>query len=145
MIGRPLQIIQFLYNEDKDKVFEVKEHKEKRSLDANAYAWHLIVQIGNVMKKSKEEVYFQMLKDYGQSAIFKIKNNVPINKFAKYYEKMNEKDDCTYYKIYAGSSEYDTKEFSIFVDGVVEEAKQLGIETLTPQELSRLKEEICHK
>ena len=143
MIGKPLQIIQFLYNEDKDKVFEIKEHKDKRSLDANAYAWHLIVQISNIMRKSKEEVYLSMLKDYGQSAIFKIKNNVPIEKFAKYYEKVNEIDDCTYYKIYAGSSEYDTKEFSIFVDGVIEEAKQLGIETLTPNELSRLKEEIC--
>ena len=72
MTGNPLQIIQWLYNQDKDKNFTIKEYKEKRSLDQNSYAWKLITEIGNVLRKSKEEVYLQMLKDYGQSEVVSI-------------------------------------------------------------------------
>ena len=42
MTGTPLQIIQWLYEQDKDKKFTIKEFREKRSLDQNAYAWKLI-------------------------------------------------------------------------------------------------------
>lgn len=38
-----------------------------------------------------------------------------------------------------GTSEYDTKEMSVFIDGVVSEAKELGIQTETPEEIERLK------
>ena len=58
MIGKPIELIQYLYNQDKEKKFTIKEFKEKRSLDQNAYAWKLITEIGNVLRKSKEEVYF---------------------------------------------------------------------------------------
>ena len=37
-----------------------------------------------------------------------------------------------------GSSEYDTKEMSSFIDGIISEAKGLGIETLPPEELERM-------
>ena len=57
MIGTPLQIIQW---------FEIKEKRKKRSLSQNSYAWQLITEIGNLIGKSKEEVYFEMLKAYGQ-------------------------------------------------------------------------------
>lgn len=40
-----------------------------------------------------------------------------------------------------GSSEYDTVEMSHFIDRIVEEAKELGIETATPDELERMKQE----
>ena len=66
MIGTPLQIIQWLYGKEKDKQFEIKEKRKKRSLSQNSYAWQLITEIGNLIGKSKEEVYFEMLKAYGQ-------------------------------------------------------------------------------
>ena len=40
---------------------------------------------------------------------------------------------------YYGSSSYDTAEMSRLVEAVVEEAKGLGVETMTPVELDRLK------
>ena len=46
-----------------------------------------------------------------------------------------------HYKVYMGSSEMDTKQMSILIDGIVQEAKQLDIETMKPAELSKLKEE----
>ena len=67
------------------------------------------------------------------------------NLYFKYYEEagrsfLNGKE-FTHYKIYKGSSEFDTKEMSIFIDGIVQEATQLGIETRTPSELALLKSE----
>ena len=54
MIGKAKQISDWLWYQDKDKLFEIKEHKEKRSLSQNAYAWKLITEIGNAIRKSKE-------------------------------------------------------------------------------------------
>jgi len=65
MIGSPLQVIQWLYSQDKDKKFEIKEHKEKRSLNANAYAWVLIGKIAEVVGNTKEEVYREYIKNKG--------------------------------------------------------------------------------
>ena len=143
MIGNPLKIIQWLYNQEHDKIFTIKEYKEKRSLSQNAYAWKLITEMGNVLRKSKEEVYLQMLEDYGQSEIVSILSTVSPAGFFKYYKEMgtgtiNDKE-FTHYRIFKGSSEFDTKEMTIFIDGIIQECKQLGIETLTPDEIAQMK------
>ena len=143
MTGNALKLISYLYNQDKDKIFKIKEYKEKRSLNANNYAWKLITEIGNILRKSKEEVYLQMLKDYGQSEIVSVLSSINPQGYFKYYEEagrtlLNGKE-FVHYKIYKGTSEYDTKEMSIFIDGVVQEAEQLGIETKTPLQLEELK------
>lgn len=143
MTGNAIQVIQWLYNQDKDKRFTIKEYKEKRSLDQNAYAWKLINEIGNVLRKSKEEVYLQMLRDYGQGEIVSILSSINPKGYFKYYEKigigMINNKEFTHYMIYKGSSEFDRKEMSIFIDGIVQECKQLGIETMTPDEIAALK------
>lgn len=124
---------------------ELKNPKKKRSLNANNYAWKLITEIGNILRKSKEEIYLQMLKDYGQSEIVSILSNISPNGYFKYYEKIGtgivNNKEFTHYKILKGSSEFDTKEMSIFIDGIVQEAEQLGINTITPKELESLKGE----
>ena len=143
MTGNAIQVMQWLYNQDKDKKFTIKEYKEKRSLDQNAYAWKLINEIGNVLRKSKEEVYLQMLRDYGQGEIVSILSSINPKGYFKYYEKigigMINNKEFTHYMIYKGSSEFDRKEMSIFIDGIVQECKQLGISTLTPDEIALLK------
>ena len=143
MIGSPIEIIQWLYNQDKDKKFEIKEKREKRSLSQNSYAWELITKIGNVLRKSKEEVYLQMLKDYGQSEIVSILSSIEPKGYFKYYEKIGtgivNNREFTHYKILKGSSEFDSKEMTILIDGIIQECKQLGIETLTPDEIAKLK------
>ena len=143
MVGKPIDIIQYLYNQDKDKKFEIKEKREKRSLSQNSYAWELITKIGNVLRKSKEEVYLQMLKDYGQSEIVSILSSIEPKGYFKYYEKIGtgivNNKEFTHYKIFKGSSEFDSKEMTILIDGIIQECKQLGIETLTPDEIAKLK------
>ena len=49
--------------------------------------------------------------------------------------------DCVNVNLYYGSSAYDSKQMSLLIDNVVQDAKALGIETKTPQELSLLKED----
>ena len=51
MIGKCQDLIQYLFEQDRDKLFEIKEYKEKRSLSQNAYAWKLINEIGNKIGK----------------------------------------------------------------------------------------------
>lgn len=144
MIGKPEDIIRWLFSQDREKSFEIKEVKKKRSLNANNYAWELITKIANELRTSKEEVYMKMLEDYGQSQMISVIANADIRSYYKYCKKVGSSmlngKDFSHYKIYKGTSEYDTKEMSIFIDGLVQEAQNLGIETRTPSELQRLKE-----
>lgn len=142
MIGSPEEISGYLWQLNKDKLYEIKEYKEKRSKSQNAYAWELITKIGNIIRKSKEEVYLQMLKDYGQSEIVSMLSTISPKGYFKYYEVIgtgivNDKE-FTHYKIFKGSSEYDTKEMSIFIDGIIQECEQLNIPTKTPEEIAIL-------
>lgn len=140
MIGNPLQLIHWLYDQDRDKTFTIKEYKEKRSLSQNAYAWKLITEIGNQLHKSKEEIYLQMLEDYGQCEIVSILSDVSPIGYFKYFKDIGKgtinNKEFTHYKIFKGSSEFDSKEMTIFIDGIIQECKQLGIETLTPAEIA---------
>ena len=48
---------------------------------------------------------------------------------------------CNWYKIYKGSSNYDTNEMSKLIEGIVYEAKNLGIPTLDEYKLKQMIEE----
>lgn len=143
MIGSPIKLINYLSTQDNNKVFEVKEYKEHRSLSQNAYAWTLITQLGNVLHKSKEEVYLELLKDYGQSTIVSIADEVDISHYFKYYEVIGtgivNNKKFKHYKIYKGSSEFDSKEMSIFIDGIIESCEEQNIPTLTKTEIERMR------
>lgn len=145
MVGTAKQIVIWALEQDNTKFYEVKEYKEKRSLNANNYAWKLITEIADIMRLNKEEVYVEMLKIYGQSQMVSVLADIDVAKYFKYYSEAGESilngKKFKHYKVYMGSSEMDTKQMSILIDGIVQEAKQLDIETMTPQQLSRLKED----
>lgn len=144
MIGKPQDLIQWLFNQDREKLFEIKEHREKRSLTANAYAWALIGKIADAIRADKEDVYLKMLKSYGQSEVVSVLSNIDITGYIKYYEIIGhatlQGKKFTHYRIYKGSSEYDTQEMAVLIDGIISDAKELEIETLPPAELERLKQ-----
>ena len=144
MIGNAETIITWLFSQDRDKVFEIKEHKEKRSLTAKAYAWTLIGKIADALRTSKEETYLTMLKRYGQSEIVSVLSSIDVTGYFKYFEAVGKATlqgkEFTHYKIFKGSSEYDSREMAILIDGIISEAKELEIETLPPREIERLKE-----
>lgn len=142
MIGKPIQVIQWLYNQDKDKIYEIKEKKEKRSLSQNAYAWKLITELGNVLRLNKEDLYIRLLNDYGQGEQVCMASKINPQGYFKYYTKIKDikmnNNTFTIYKILKGSSEFDSKEMSIFIDGIIEECKNVGIETMTPEQVAML-------
>lgn len=129
----------------------VKEYRRKRSLSANAYMWALIGEIATAMRISTSEVYHRMLCDYGTLEktdgvleIITIKSDIKPQDWLYTHTrpiKTVELDGkmFTHYAVIKGSSRYDTKEMTALLDGVIYEAKELGIETLTPDEIARLK------
>ncbi len=144
MIGNAKEIVQWLFEQDSDKVFEIKEHKEKRSLTANAYAWTLIGKIAEVLRTSKDETYLTMLKRYGQSEMVSVVSSIDVSGYFKYYEPIAtttlQGKEFTHYRVYLGSSHYNTKEMAVLIDGIISEAHDLGLSTLPPAEVERLKE-----
>lgn len=149
MLGTPIQIIQWLYNQEKDKQFEIKEHKVKRSLDANSYSWVLIQKIADKIGNTKEEVYRVAIKDVGQFEILPIRDDA-VDTFKSAWTKkglgwicetLGESKLRGYTNViaYYGTSCYTSDKMARFIDYLVQECKQLGIETLSPDELARLK------
>lgn len=127
----------------KDMALSVTKWHEKRSLDANAYAWVLITKIAEAITSTKDDVYLTMLKRYGQGGIVKIKKEqVELFKQAYKYNEEHEKlfdDKCVYMRFWVGSSNYNSEEMSKFIDGIVSECQQMDIETMTPAQLEAIK------
>lgn len=135
----------FCYELKANKTYmaELKLYREKRSLNANAYAWCLIGKIADAVRLDKEAVYKDMLKHYGQGETVSVRADINVSGLFRYYDVLGESElkgqMYRHYRVYKGSSEYDTREMSVLIDGIVHEAKQLDIETLTPVELERMK------
>lgn len=149
MIGTPEELSKYLWQLDKDKQYELKEHKRKRSLDANSYCWVLCKKIADALRITKEEVYRKAINEVGKFEILPIKDEAVrtfINAWSSkgigwICEVFNKSklDGYTNVIAYYGSSIYDTKEMSILIDNIVQEAKHLGIDTMTPDEIENLK------
>lgn len=131
--------------EGRELELELKERRNRRSLNANAYCWHLIGEIADELRASKEEVYWNMLRRYGRSVMVSVVEAAAQDfvRTVKYCDEFGESrlngKLFKHYIVYRGSSEYDTKEMAVLIDGIVSEAKELGIETMTPDELEKLK------
>lgn len=147
MVGTPIQLIQFLYNQDKEKQFEISEQKKKRSLDANAYMWVLLSKIQEKLKIPKEEIYKDLIQNIGSYEVVPIKNEA-VEKFRQAWSKnglgwitditKSKLDGYTNIIAYYGSSTYNTNEMSRLIDLVIQECRQLEIETKSKTELESL-------
>lgn len=141
--GNRLKLTYWLKHQDDEKLFDITEHKNKRSKSQNSYCWELIGKIADVVGLSKEDVYLDMLKHYGQSEIVSMLSTINPTGYFKYYDEykrgISNGKEVIAYKIYKGSSEFNTKEMTIFIDGIIQECKQLDIETLTPEEIASMR------
>lgn len=146
MIGTKNQIITYLLVQKDDTKFEIKEYKEKRGLRANKYYWSLLQELANILQKSKEEIHFLMLKEYGQFDVISVDEKVDLKNYFTYFEKIgsSELNNKTFYhyKVYKESHNMDSKEFSILLNGLVQECKQQGIETLEEKEIKEMIKEL---
>ncbi len=130
---------------------EIKLHRNKRSLDANAYAWVLMDKLASVLSKSKEEIYREQIKNIGGNSEVVAVQSEAVDRFIEGWghngigwvcEKTGSCGIPGYENVFAyyGSSTYDTKQMSRLIDLIVQECQTQGIETATPQELARYKE-----
>ncbi len=129
---------------------EIREHRKRRSLDANAYCWALLGKLAYVMKTPAETLYRAIIHNVGGYTVVPIRNDA-VEKYTEIWQSNGIGwivDDLgeskikgyTNLKCFHGSSSYDTKEMSRLIDEIVEVCKEQGIETATPAELALLKE-----
>lgn len=133
----------------KDAVYTVclKRKRQKRSLDANAYAWVLMEKIAAAVGRSKDDIYLDMLERYGVFTHLIVKP-AAVDMLMREYRLCRDLGEVTVngktgrqIQAYFGSSQYDTAQMSRLIDGITAEARDLGIETATPEELARMKGE----
>lgn len=149
MVGTIEQIIQYLFKQDKTKQYEVKEYKEKRSLDSNAYAWVLLGKLQDKLHIPKEDIYKDLIKHIGSYEVIPIKNEA-VEKFRQAWSKnglgwitetvKSKLEGFTNVIAYYGSSSYKTAEMSRFIELIIQECKQLDIETKSQAEINSLLE-----
>ena len=161
--GKPL--VTFALNEAgsaREMIDELKCHekltlrlgkfKKKRSLDANAYFHLLCNQIARKLSMSDDEAKRWLVVQYGTLARDEdgkligamLPAGTDVHRFYPYAREYKTEwmdgKEYTCYLFYERTRDLDTAQMSQLIDGTVQEAKCLGIETLTPKQLSLLKE-----
>lgn len=126
----------------------VGKNRKKRSLDANAYCWVLITKLAEVLDTSKEELYEELLQKYGylfkdengEYVTITVKASVDMNRIDGHWLYYRTSGDLKWksYFLIKGSSKYDTKEMAHFIDMIIGECKEQGIETIPNEELERM-------
>lgn len=132
---------------DKLLTITAKIFRNRRSKDANAYAWVLMQRIAEVLHIDKWSVYLNMLERYGVFTHIIVHPYV-VERVIEEWRAVKNLGEVTVagqtgiqLQCYFGSSTYDTKEMSVFITGIVSECHELGIETASPEELERMKRE----
>jgi len=138
---------------DFDLDIEIKKHREKRSNSANAY-FHVLVNKIAVQQGGKDDEWKQkFVKDYGVVAKdkdglsigFKLPASVNVDDIYPYTRLFDERIEggklfkC--YLVLKRTRDMDSKEMAHLIDGVIEAAQELGIETDTPEQLASYKKE----
>lgn len=133
---------------DKQIRITVKQYREKRSLDSNAYAWLLMQRIAEAIHSDKWSVYLLMLERYSRSFTHIIVRPDAVQRVTEEWRTVRNLGEITVngqtgiqLQCFFGSSTFDTKEMSVFLDGIIGECRQLEIETLHPDEIARMKQE----
>ena len=149
MVGTIEQVIQFLFKQEKKKKYEVKEYKQKRSLDSNAYCWVLLGKLQDKLKISKEDIYKALIKEIGSYEVIPVKNDA-VTRFRQAWSKnglgwitettKSKLEGFTNVIAYYGSSSYNTEEMTRLIELIIQECRQLDIETKTKAEIDSLLE-----
>lgn len=152
MTGNAKEIVAFLMEqEDKNKLWDLVEHKEKRSLDANAYFHVLCDKLRQKLGMSMARCKNHLIASYGQIEYVGdepmiYKTNAP-EEYMMELEILHTKcvkvvqenqRNIYFYRVYRGSHTYNSAEFNLLLKGTIEECKLQDIETATPDEIARM-------
>ena len=147
-----IDVIEQLKNENKLNI-ELKKYRKKRTLNANSYFWKLLSEYSEEKQIDTIEEYKERVKRLGIFRQFKIESK-DVNTFKVVWQERGiawfcDIHDTTYigdkeFKIinaYYGSSSFNTKQMSRLIDDLVQDCKEVGIETMTSNELNSLLKE----
>ena len=148
-MGKAMAIVRKM----KPKAYDltVKEHRKKRSLDANAYAWVLIGKLADAMRIPPTVVYNNAIQNIGGNyEVIPIREEA-VEKFKEVWTKQGLGWPCVdmgpskiqgykNLRAYYGSSTYDTRQMSMLIDALIQDCKALDIETLSDEKLSAMME-----
>ena len=136
---------------EKDYILTIKEYRQKRSLNANSYAWTLMDKLAEKLRMAKTDIYRSYIKEIGGNNTLVCVQDAALDDLLRNWEQKgtgwlaetekSKLDGCTNVRLYYGSSTYDTSQMSRLIELIVQDCKENGIETLTPEELSRMSEE----
>lgn len=137
--------------DDGEYILTVDKFRAKRSLDANAYMWLLLGKLAQTRGlPGTTELYRNYIKECGVRDFICVSDRA-VDKFVGAWESNGEGwltevvgskiAGCKTVICYYGSSVYDTSQMSRLIELVVQDCKAVGIETMTPRELSLLCEE----
>jgi hypothetical protein len=124
------------------------KYRKKRSLDANALLWSCLGQIASSLQADKWDIYLQMLKRYGKYTYICVKPNMVDSVRSQWREtevigEVNiNGSEAVQMLCYFGSSTLDTQEFSVLLDGVISEMREMGLETPTSREMQMALESV---
>lgn len=145
-------LVALLQELDDKKIFDItiQQHREKRSINANAYFHLLVHKIAEAMRIGNDECKINLNLEYGtpkridKNTLFAIQvpKGANVREFYDYAKWVKEIEDNgvvkDVYILYKETHTLNTAEMSRLIDGTVQEAKGLGIETLDELELKQL-------
>ena len=137
---------------DKDISIKLAAYSPKRSLNANAYFHSLCREIAQKLMQTETFVKNKMIADYGQPDLMEngdnwvIKTNLDVSKMWEQetlhtkpvVARTEEGKELYFYFIMRASHTYTVKEMSQLIDGTVEQAKELGIPTISDADMERM-------
>lgn len=135
-----------------DLDIDIKKHREKRSLNANAYFHVLVNKIARCLGDGDEQTKKNLVVDYGALAKdkdgrtigFKLPESVDVDLIYPYVKCFDTRQEngVTFncYLVYKETHKMDTSEMAKLIDGAINVARELGIETDTPAQLAKYKE-----
>lgn len=129
---------------EKDLSIELKTYRNPRSHSANAMLWACLGEMAGRFGGDKWDYYLQALRKYGKYTLIAVKAE-SAGRFTDSYRECEEigrrtdedGQEWVHFLCYFGSSTYDSKEFSVLLDGVIEDMKQAGMPTPTSEEMKR--------
>lgn len=125
---------------------ELYVKKKKRSKDQNSYFWELLQQLCEKMNLNVIQEYKKRVKELGIFKQWEIDTiNIPTFEklwsdrgIAWFTEKVEEIGNKTIINAYYGSSSYNSKQMSRLLDNLVQDCKDVGIQTLDVLEIERI-------
>lgn len=127
---------------DIDLDINFSRHRNRRSIDANAFLWACLGEIARAISSDTWSIYLYMLERYGKFTHILVKPEAveQVRQVWRETKIVGEKDGMIQMLCFFGSSTYNTKEFSQLLDGVVSEMKEMHLETPPDEEMKRLLE-----